>query len=285
MIIGAGASYDCASSQVAVKSSLWQPPLVTELFKAHNTFALRLHEYPLAEAAAAEIRPAIKDGAVAIEQYLRERLRDSTDTYAQRRYRQVPLYLQDLLYHVSQTDGTGFTIHPDNYDALVGATLALEEVVFLSLNYDTLLDERLFIYDPLQGLDSYVTPGRNWSLVKLHGSINWAWPVQQKLGATYPSADLARINQWLDGLHPLELENTIVLQNGELLHRRYDYERTLFYPALSVPLGAEDEIVCPPSMSSTRRSVCGPLKKLDTPCRRLQRTRPRSDPSARRSPG
>ena len=85
---------------------------LTGLFSSEPWFAARLHEYPLAEAAAAEIRPEIKDGAASIEDVLRTRLRDSEDQYAVRRYQQVPLYLQHLLFDVSRTDGGGYTTHP-----------------------------------------------------------------------------------------------------------------------------------------------------------------------------
>ena len=144
---------------------------MNDLFNA--SYAPILHRYPLAEAASADIRLRTASGSVALEQFLRERLRDSEDPYAQRRFFQVPLYLQELLFSVSRTDGNGYTEHPENYDALVNACLALERVSFVTLNYDTLLDQRLFIYSRLDTLASYIDPNERWALFKLHGSVNW----------------------------------------------------------------------------------------------------------------
>lgn len=246
VIIGAGASFDCSSPSVELRSLSWRPPLVTQLFETRGQFAEVLHDYPLAEAAAADIRPVIASNAVAIEQFLRERLRDSNDPYARRRFRQVPLYLQDLLLRAGRTNGSGYTRHPDNYDALINAALALDEVVFISLNYDTLLDQRLFAYSPLHSLDAYIAAERNWSLVKLHGSVNWGRPLAKQTDASI-SVSTEILNRYFDEAADDEIGSDIVLRDHDNLnHIRYE-ERVLYYPALSVPLGSADELVCPPA--------------------------------------
>src|SRR5438874_9072993 len=92
VVIGAGASFDCASDEVERDAGL-RPPLVKDLFGNKKDFAQILNHYPLAEMAAAEIRTTLRDEAVALEEYLRTRLRDADDAYARLRYRQIPLYL------------------------------------------------------------------------------------------------------------------------------------------------------------------------------------------------
>ena len=190
VIIGAGASYDCASELVD-KDPRLQPPLVKDLFS--TGFAGILHRYPLAQAAAADIRRAIEpvsENAVPLERYLREQMRDATDSYTRRRYRQIPLYLQDVLFTVSDTNGRGYTKEPDNYNALLNRVLPLDNVLFLTLNYDTLLDDRLFIYGSPTSLPSYVSdPG--WALVKLHGSVNWGQRVAVDTGLIREELDAA----------------------------------------------------------------------------------------------
>jgi hypothetical protein len=246
VIIGAGASFDCSGPGVELRNLDWRPPLVTELFDTRARFARVLHEYRLAEMAAADIRPAIRSGAVAIERFLRERLRESDDPYARRRFRQVPLYLQELLFNAGRTNGRGFTQHPDNYDALINAALALEDVVFISLNYDTLLDRRLFAYPPgLHSLDAYISPDPNWCLIKLHGSVNWGRPLTRQTDAhIQPNTEI--LNSYFDQAADDEIGRDIVLRNHDVLDDiRYE-DRRLYYPALSVPLGSTDELVCPP---------------------------------------
>ena len=93
-----------------------------------------------------------------------------------RQYWAIPLYLQDLFFEIGQWTLTGgYAQQPDSYDRLISATLTLDEVTFVTLNYDTILDRRLFHYLPgeLESMDSYLS-GSNWALIKLHGSVNWA---------------------------------------------------------------------------------------------------------------
>jgi hypothetical protein len=61
-------------------------------------------------------------------------LGDSPHLNERRMFSAVPLYLQDMLFHVSED---GYTDHPDNYDVLINESLRVRGVVFASLNYDT----------------------------------------------------------------------------------------------------------------------------------------------------
>jgi hypothetical protein len=133
-----------------------------------------LHAYPLAEQVAPDIRIAVESGQIALEKYLLEELRDSPHDHLRRCYQAVPLYLQHLFYEVSRA----YTKHPDNYDRLITEALRLDRVTFVTLNYDTLLDERLSIDQGIASLNEYVDPRRRWSLMKLHGSIHWGERVQ-----------------------------------------------------------------------------------------------------------
>ena len=82
-------------------------------------------------------------------------MRDPTSPYTQRRYRQVPLYLQEILAGASR-----WTNEPDNYNALVNAALELDDSLFLTLNYDTLLDGRFAAYTPADRMDWYIDTDR-----------------------------------------------------------------------------------------------------------------------------
>ena len=253
ILLGAGASFDCASHHVTRQMDS-RPPLTTELFESR--FENTLNAYPLAEAAAADIQPAVARGAIALEEFLRETLRDSPHPHLRQQFRAVPLYLQHLLFDISSWDMStlrGYTRHPDNYNRLISAALELDEVVFITLNYDILLDRRLFAYAPLTSMDSYITAGANWSLIKLHGSVNWGRRVLSDWDLApsdpYLAATFAAIGDDLTVHHNIELRLASdlwdVRHQGSANSRALDGR--LFYPALSAPLGPGDELVCPPA--------------------------------------
>jgi hypothetical protein len=231
VIVGAGASFDC-SSQGIPKPGGPVPPLVTGLFDP--ILMPTLGRYPAAQAAGAEIRKHGKD-AQAIERFIREQYRDSTNLADRRKYVTIPCYLQDLLHKVSTT----YTTQPDHYDLLVTVLTRLSEVVFVTLNYDTLLDDRLHAtVAPITSLEDYVHHGRNWGLVKLHGSVNWGRAVTQRdqpvdLYDPSPALELAPTIEWRGGF------------GATLEDLRLAPGNAWYYPALAVPVGEEDELVCP----------------------------------------
>jgi hypothetical protein len=240
VILGAGASRACTPRP---GNDLVRPPLAAELFDPRYE-EIVLRHYPLANAASSDIRVVVAGGAVALEQFLRERLRDSPDPYARRRYLQIPLYLQDLLAVVSHD----YTQHPDNFDRVINASLALDRVTFVTLNYDTIFDSRLALQTgQITTLEHYVGEER-WALVKLHGSVDWA----RRVNVTeVPTIDDRMVRAFTDLGEELEgvLDPEIIFRPIAAMQTfRWDPDiPSLFFPALSVPLGTEDELVCPPT--------------------------------------
>src|SRR6266487_833762 len=253
-----------------------QPPLVKDLFGTN--FAGILGRYPLAQAAATDIRRAIapeSENAVPLERYLRDQMRDAANLYTKRRYRQIPLYLQDLLLTVSDIGGSGYTTDPDNFNALINRTLDLDDVLLLTLNYDPLVDDRLFIYGDLQDLNSYVASDPRWALVKLHGSVNWGRriiadinrgieTVNQANASGRPISQHELINKLID----TEYDQVSVGEIELRLHRsldewRYDRSDSVYYPALSIPVGEEDELVCPSEHLAAARERLGRADALN----------------------
>ncbi len=239
VILGAGASYDCVSSEasVPVDDHYW-PPLTPDLFTIKRRgYAEILAKYPLVKAAAAELSTV--QSAVGLETELRERYRNSEHEHDRQIFRGVLPYLQELLYTVSEK----FTEFPQNYEVLATKLLRLKEIVFVSLNYDVLLDNSLLTFDSAKtGLDWYVRQGRKWSLIKLHGSVDWGVLIPGADGMqtfTAPKADLAAASG-------------ILLRPGRLFEKRGfmsekgSHGMELFFPALAAPIGEADELVCPP---------------------------------------
>lgn len=239
VVIGAGASRGCAPPSVP-RSDAFLPPLVPDLFSPTRSGTSEvLSRYPLAKLAAADLRD--RDDSLAIEEVIRTRYRDSPKPLDQRIFRAIAPYLQELLHRVSYQ----YTPFPQNYESLVTNLLRLDEVVFVSLNYDLVLDNVLVAVDPLvPSLSWYISPQRPWSLIKLHGSVNWA---------RNSGVNDARL--FLDPPEDLMLGDDIVIRPGPELWQMRGHTSpsggfahgALHYPVLSVPVGQADELAAPPN--------------------------------------
>jgi hypothetical protein len=248
VIIGAGASADCVghpSRQGRLERSDRQPPLVSELFD--DKYRDILNSYPLVKPVAAEVWARLQEGeeALSLENYLREELLNSATPHRRAQYWSVPLYLQELLYQC----GSLYTDNPDNFHRLVTALLDLERVVFVTLNYDTILDSVLSSYFAFDSLDSYVEREKV-ALIKLHGSVNWGRRVETE-DITNPVGRGYRNLCHALATNPRLLASDITVMfeapGPPVAEMRSASDSGLVYPALSVPLGPQDEPSCPPN--------------------------------------
>ncbi len=138
VILGAGASYDCVGEPTSLVNWDYRPPLTEQIFEPRGVFSPIFEHYPQALALASLLRGASRrDG---LEAELRN-LADSPQRHIRRQFRQVPLYLRELLGEVGQH----FTKAPANYHHLVNRLLdnEFERVAFITLNYDLLLDHSI----------------------------------------------------------------------------------------------------------------------------------------------
>jgi hypothetical protein len=196
----------------------------------------------LAQSAAPEIRDALEVGnqgeAVSLEHHLRTVYRDTRDPYDRRRFFSIALYLQDLLWQASQQ-----SIHYDNTDRLVATLLRhFDHVCFITLNYDTILDQALSKLDRIDELDDYIRH-RRWSLIKLHGSVDWGYRPKSEVDVDNPPPNLdaylgKEIFRGQDGWGEVSSGPPRFTGSNRL-------DQTKLFPALTVPVGEEDEIVCP----------------------------------------
>ena len=128
---------------------------------------------------------------------------------------------------------------------MISEVLRLPETVFVTLNYDTILDERLHLHSPIDDLDGYIarrTP--QWSLIKLHGSVNWGRQILTPGFRLHEPGPTLEVQDQIVWKGPPS-HDLAALRSGEVADA--------FYPALSVPVGQEDELVCLLFMSTSYR--------------------------------
>ncbi len=244
IILGAGASHSLNPDPKALDNQGYRPPLAADIFRGNAEFRRILNKYPLAEVLASDIDRKIRQNkeGVGLEQILKEyesSLKSGKDSLITRNFLQIPLYLNELFGEIA----VHFTKQPDEYNNLV--TLALEkldEVLFLTLNYDTLLEiplARNFGVDFSNEVDYINQSG--WLLVKLHGSTNWYRPFPQEAQAL----DDAEYFQILKSTQlPLPLQKHFVFFKIFEHAKKYD-GNTPVYPAITVPVDGKYDINCP----------------------------------------
>ncbi|MEX2247241.1 MAG: hypothetical protein WEC75_11190 [Dehalococcoidia bacterium] len=115
---------------------------------------------------------------------------ESANPETQRHFKDIPAYLRDVLLWCSYS----YVPSPANYLWLVRRLLEpmTHEVLFIVLNYDTLLEDALSLYSPgfaIASMDDYVAMDPV-KVVKVHGSTSWVVPI----------AGTARSPNWRDAV-------------------------------------------------------------------------------------
>jgi hypothetical protein len=185
VVVGAGASYDCVANEENVPSQSrvtevndnYRPPLTEGLFSPSRTFNEILKKYAMVSGLSEDIRSKLRRGKIPATKGLEEILRglaSSASADVRRHVAEIPLYLQELLWTVSDKYViSGRT----KFSTLIHRIFAspYERVLFLSLNYDLFLDRALeeFKNYRFHTIESYLPSSANWSYVKVHGSVNW----------------------------------------------------------------------------------------------------------------
>ncbi|HEX9896660.1 MAG TPA: SIR2 family protein [Dehalococcoidales bacterium] len=176
VVLGAGASADVWNGSAPILSrGNYKPPLARDLFaiEKHPSYFNILNLYLGAKSLAAVLSPKSETREFNLEDQLRK-LAEHKDKRIHQQFKYIPPYLRDLLWHASYQ----YTHTPGTYIQLIHALLADKphHVLFLVLNYDTLLEQALALFDPtidFNEIHSYIGKERQAKVVKLHGSINW----------------------------------------------------------------------------------------------------------------
>ena len=237
VILGAGASHD------ALPEGDEPPPVAKMLFD--RTYADIQIRFPGVAGLRDHILARLERHQN-LETILGE-LGANPDENIQRQLFEFPIYLKALLAQFS-----GVRIG-STYDQLL--TMIQQRgltVTFVTLNYDTLLDESIErMYNTNIGsMDDYVGDkdgDRAWTYVKLHGSVNWEYPTVVDTDISTTLTVVHRVDQYLAAIdhnhdHIANTTDRIHLADGNY---SLTFESILTYPALAVPTDTKQAVVCP----------------------------------------
>jgi hypothetical protein len=244
VIFGAGASYDSAPD-------FWPPsqgpleedrlPLANGLFDLRPIFVEAADGFPDCKA----VLPRLRAKDVSVEAAL-ARVRDEGANWppALQELAAVQYYLHMALWRCEdawQNRHHGVT----NYVALLREISkwrdgASQPVCFVTFNYDRMLERAMEQVLKLQPRTLDVYAHRNYTLIKLHGSVDW--------GREIDGIDDPRI------FHTYPIQRLIAEAAALKISSRYRAVTTfpmriagdrLVFPALSIPLERKDEFNCP----------------------------------------
>jgi hypothetical protein len=236
----------------------WRPPLTSELFgaRARADFWDILTQYPDALTLYTQLFPLATGGTLPLEQKLSE-FATHSNVNIRRQFKQIPAYIADVLHRSSYE----YRLDKGVYKRLVHALLGEGEhrVLFLLLNYDTLLEQALTEFDSrlsFKSLDDYVAHDRHALVYKLHGSVDWAVPISGADG------------RWVDRISKYPLEqltaNPVEILSDRSVFNGASNKSNFWYPMLTLPLAnkSQDDFVCPQSHVLSLRTELESCKKF-----------------------
>lgn len=241
VILGAGASHDVSNGS-GDGSKVWLPPLTDQLFgdRARNHFSDVMEKYPGARLLFDELFPMAIKGALDLERQL-SAYAGHRNARIRQAFKHIPPYLFDVFHRSSRS----FDRDSGTYSQMILQLLAHNDnqVVFVVMNYDTLLERALQKFDPSYKFSSLNDYGadRPAMVFKPHGSINWASPLGPTRGDWFEQVEMAEIAQLT--------QNIDVLPDGpfdSFIRDRGDHN-SHWYPVLTLPLleKSADDMVWP----------------------------------------
>jgi len=252
VIFGAGASYDSVphlpppanpTDAIQHRADLGRedrPPLANQLFENRPEFVRAMEQFK----ACLPLIPQLRKPGIAVEQEL-ARVQEQAEVFptVHRELAAIRYYLHLALWQCQRrwhNRHQGIT----NYATLLREIerwrfKSKEQVCYVTFNYDTMLEEAMW---PVLGFEirdlSGYTSLENYSLIKLHGSVNWGRELD---GIGNPgNYDCPRLiaeaaDLKMSGRYRLVGGNYPMLRDGLLL----------VTPALAIPVDKKDEFSCP----------------------------------------
>jgi hypothetical protein len=260
VILGAGASFDVRGEGSPVMDDKLRPPLAKDLFdiEHHPAYWGILNYYRGAKVLTQLLAPLISSGQASVENALKK-YAEHPDERIRAHFKHVPAYLRDLL----DAAGVKYTHMPSSYVELAAELLAehRHDVLFIVLNYDTLLEKALKYFDDKFRFDEiyrYVAPEAPAKVVKFHGSTNWFARIPQSVNIG-----------WDDAVKQFDIsakipESQFLIKDNVNIVRGFRDNNHLLYPILTAPLAGKgvNDAVYPASHMKAAREFLSDFQKF-----------------------
>ncbi|HXP84381.1 MAG TPA: hypothetical protein VN841_06655 [Bryobacteraceae bacterium] len=259
VIFGAGASYDSCPSfppdRLPRQDFALRPPLAKELFLPLPQFRGRSSQF------GGRFQPLLSylETQHDIETVL-EGFREEAEHDEERRRQlwAIRYYLRDIVQDCENA-WMGHANQFSCYKTLLDQIRPCPRVCFVTFNYDTLIERALKALDvPLGSMTDYVSHAK-YSLMKLHGSIDWQFWLRKvttslRLNEQPQEVDLIRAAPMVSDSEIIEIKG---IQPPQAMH-----EIMFFAPALAVPTVSKHTFVCPQKHVDELRRLIPQIRKI-----------------------
>jgi hypothetical protein len=276
VVFGAGASYDSdpynrpeynPASRIERLAAIEEhrPPLANRLFDHRPQFIDAMNMFSDCK----PLIPHLRRAGVAVEQEL-ARFQHEAESYPGRESQlgAIRYYLRKAIWEC-QIRWNGVHAGVTNYLTFLDEVEHWrienkEKVCFVTFNYDTMLEEAMLqlLHFEVDSMDRYYL-WPNYSLFKLHGSVNWGRVVQAvgRQGRHAPSFFQHLIHSIRSDSHPDVLGEYQLCNRDMEPNGRAD---VVLYPALSIPLHQKDEFSCPRTHVTALEAILPKVTKMIT---------------------
>lgn len=263
VIFGACASFDSSPTYTLgavppgatsgdAHNAYHRPPLAKELFANRPLFIRAIDWFPQCKTIVSRLRtPAVVSGERSIEALLQE-IEEEAKTY--RRGSQEIAAVRCCLQRAIAECQDGWRLATrgiTNYLTLLREIerthKVAEPVCLVTFNYDTLLEDALeslgYKIERMEDSTDRLTPFR---VFKLHGSVNWAQVVENKIPANLnPHAPLSILGHLIEHAAELHISNEFVLCNPATMGVA---DGRPVFPAIAIPVEKKDKFACPQAL-------------------------------------
>jgi hypothetical protein len=269
VIFGAGASYDsvphlpppppnsAGQSNFGVRPPSLprpydedRPPLANQLFDDRETFVKAMEQFGDCRA----LVPLLRKSGVSVEKEL-ARFQEEAVKYPRRHCQlaAVRYYLHTALWRCVDRWRTQWHHGITNYVTFLDQIERWrfersEHVCLVTFNYDTMIEDaiRQVLHFPISDINGYISH-KDYSLIKLHGSVNWGREVPGKAvplnsNAFSPLRNPVNHQTLIDEVASLRITDQYHLVRQCPMLRE---EAGFLFPALSIPVENKDVFECP----------------------------------------